>query len=183
MTHIGSALSEEAEAQARAEAASNPRYCWLGELPRWKALRLLARSRLLVLTSHMGRRRERAFRSNCGLGTHPLLQDFQFHRCSGSKLRGLFSSRGPDPARGTSSSRGDRPGFLPQASGWLPKVTTVGRTCPGNAKLARAAGGSGVIACLNWKLPACARMSVPADCFISAARGLESSRPSRTRGS
>ena len=53
VTHIGSALSEEAEAQARAEAASNPRYCWLGELPRWKALRLLARSRLLVLTSHM----------------------------------------------------------------------------------------------------------------------------------
>ena len=53
VTHIGRALSDEAEAQARAEAASNPRYCWLGELPRWKALRLLARSRLLVLTSHM----------------------------------------------------------------------------------------------------------------------------------
>ena len=53
VTHIGRALSEEAEAQASAEAASNPRYCWLRELPRWKALRLLARSRLLVLTSHM----------------------------------------------------------------------------------------------------------------------------------
>ena len=53
VTHIWRALSEEAEAQARAEAASNPRYCWLRELPRWKALRRLARSRLLVLTSHM----------------------------------------------------------------------------------------------------------------------------------
>lgn len=53
VTHIGRALSAEAEAQARAEAASNPRYCWLRELPRWKALRRLARSRLLVLTSHM----------------------------------------------------------------------------------------------------------------------------------
>ena len=53
VTHVGSALSEQVEEQARAEAASNPRYRWLGELPRWKALRLLARSRLLVLTSHM----------------------------------------------------------------------------------------------------------------------------------
>jgi glycosyltransferase involved in cell wall biosynthesis len=37
--------------QARAEQALNSRYHWLGELPRWKALRLLSRSRLLVLTS------------------------------------------------------------------------------------------------------------------------------------
>src|SRR5439155_19877091 len=29
------------------------RYRWLGDLPRWKALRLLARSRLLVLTSRL----------------------------------------------------------------------------------------------------------------------------------
>ena len=41
------------ERRAVAEAARNPRYRWLGELPRWKALRLLARSRLLVLTSKM----------------------------------------------------------------------------------------------------------------------------------
>jgi glycosyltransferase involved in cell wall biosynthesis len=30
---------------------ANPRYHWLGDQPRWKALRLLARSRLLALTS------------------------------------------------------------------------------------------------------------------------------------
>lgn len=49
--HVGAALSEEMLKQARAEEAANPRYCWLGELPRWKALRVLARCRLLSLTS------------------------------------------------------------------------------------------------------------------------------------
>ncbi len=53
IVHIGAALSREMEECARAEASSNPRYRWLGELPRWKALRLLARSRLLVLSSQM----------------------------------------------------------------------------------------------------------------------------------
>jgi putative glycosyltransferase (TIGR04348 family) len=51
--HAGAALDEEMEAMARAEAAANPRYRWLGELPRGKALRLLARCRLLVLTSQL----------------------------------------------------------------------------------------------------------------------------------
>jgi putative glycosyltransferase (TIGR04348 family) len=49
--HLGAALSPDLEEQARKEAASNPRYRWLGDLPRWKALRLLARSRLLVQSS------------------------------------------------------------------------------------------------------------------------------------
>jgi putative glycosyltransferase (TIGR04348 family) len=51
VVHVGAALSDEMAECARAEAAANPRYRWLGELPRWKALRVLARSRLLVLTS------------------------------------------------------------------------------------------------------------------------------------
>lgn len=50
---IGSALSDEMAEQARAEAADNPRYRWLGELPRGKALRKLARCRLLSLTSQL----------------------------------------------------------------------------------------------------------------------------------
>jgi putative glycosyltransferase (TIGR04348 family) len=50
---VGAALSEDMVEQARAEAADNPRYCWLGEVPRWKALRVLARCRLLALTSQM----------------------------------------------------------------------------------------------------------------------------------
>jgi putative glycosyltransferase (TIGR04348 family) len=51
--HLGAALSEDMEKQARAEMAANPRYCWLGDRPRWQALRILARSRLLVLSSQM----------------------------------------------------------------------------------------------------------------------------------
>ena len=53
VVHAGAALSKDMEESALAEAATNPRYFWLGGLPRWKALRLLARSRLLVLTSQM----------------------------------------------------------------------------------------------------------------------------------
>ena len=53
LVHVGGALTDEMRIQADAEAAANPRYRWLGELPRWQALRVLARSRLLVLTSQM----------------------------------------------------------------------------------------------------------------------------------
>jgi glycosyltransferase involved in cell wall biosynthesis len=48
---IGAALSPELEAAARAEQASNPRYRWLGELPRPEALYWLSGCRLLAMTS------------------------------------------------------------------------------------------------------------------------------------
>jgi glycosyltransferase involved in cell wall biosynthesis len=51
--HVGAALSPDMAKKARAEIAVNARYRWLGDVPRWKALRILARSRLLVLTSQM----------------------------------------------------------------------------------------------------------------------------------
>lgn len=51
--HLGAALSPEMDEQARAEAAANPRYRWLGEVPRGRALHILGRSRLLVLTSEL----------------------------------------------------------------------------------------------------------------------------------
>ncbi|MBT3269400.1 TIGR04348 family glycosyltransferase [Candidatus Poribacteria bacterium] len=51
ITHVGGALSPDMEERALAETASNPRYRWLGELPRWRAMRVLARSRCLSLTS------------------------------------------------------------------------------------------------------------------------------------
>jgi putative glycosyltransferase (TIGR04348 family) len=51
--HLGAALDEEMAEQARAEAAVNPRYRWLGEVARGRALRLLGRCRLLVLTSEL----------------------------------------------------------------------------------------------------------------------------------
>jgi putative glycosyltransferase (TIGR04348 family) len=50
---VGAALSPDMANQAHVETEANPRYRWLGDLPRWKALRVLARSRLLVLTSKM----------------------------------------------------------------------------------------------------------------------------------
>jgi putative glycosyltransferase (TIGR04348 family) len=50
---VGGALSAEMAEQARAEAASNPRYLWLGDLPHREALRVLAASHLLVLSSLM----------------------------------------------------------------------------------------------------------------------------------
>jgi glycosyltransferase involved in cell wall biosynthesis len=51
--HLGGIIDSEMEQQACDEMAGNPRYRWLGELPRWKALRVLARCRLLSLTSVM----------------------------------------------------------------------------------------------------------------------------------
>lgn len=53
VTHVGRALTPEMEERARAEDGSNDRYDWVGEVSRDEALRLLARSRLLVLTSRL----------------------------------------------------------------------------------------------------------------------------------
>ncbi|MEE9241016.1 MAG: selenoneine biosynthesis selenosugar synthase SenB, partial [bacterium] len=53
VTHVGGALTKKMEQEARKESASNPRYRWIGEVPRWKAIRFLARSRLHVLSSEM----------------------------------------------------------------------------------------------------------------------------------
>jgi putative glycosyltransferase (TIGR04348 family) len=52
--HAGAALEPEFEQRARSEAASNPRYRWLGEMPHWRARRVLARSRLLTSRSEGG---------------------------------------------------------------------------------------------------------------------------------
>ena len=49
--HAGADLSGDMEETALRESSLNPRYRWLGNLPHWKSMRLLARSRLLSLTS------------------------------------------------------------------------------------------------------------------------------------
>jgi putative glycosyltransferase (TIGR04348 family) len=51
--HAGAMLDPEFGAQVEAEQRANPRYQWLGPLPHEHALDLLARSHLLVLTSHL----------------------------------------------------------------------------------------------------------------------------------
>jgi putative glycosyltransferase (TIGR04348 family) len=51
VTHVGGARDGELAARLAAEAAGNPRYSWLGARPRHEALQVLARSRLMALTS------------------------------------------------------------------------------------------------------------------------------------
>ncbi len=49
--HVGKALDQDMLQQAQAEMRHNPRYRWLGEVPRWRALRILAGSHVMVLSS------------------------------------------------------------------------------------------------------------------------------------
>ena len=51
--HVGRALHPRMALRARDEARQNPRYRWLGEIPRWRALKVLARSRLMVISSRL----------------------------------------------------------------------------------------------------------------------------------
>ena len=50
---VGGAMSSAMEARARAEEARNPRFRWLGEMPRWDTRRTMARSQALVLSSRL----------------------------------------------------------------------------------------------------------------------------------
>jgi putative glycosyltransferase (TIGR04348 family) len=51
--HAGTAEDRDWARRARDETRRNPRYVWRGELPRWRAKRLLAGSRLMVLSSRL----------------------------------------------------------------------------------------------------------------------------------
>ena len=53
VTHLGAPLDKSLARQARREMKLNPRYQWLGEVPREEALRILGRSRLLVVSSRV----------------------------------------------------------------------------------------------------------------------------------
>jgi putative glycosyltransferase (TIGR04348 family) len=53
VTHIGLALQKKLGARARAEAARNPRYRWIGQLSHARTRRFLARSQLVCITSKM----------------------------------------------------------------------------------------------------------------------------------
>lgn len=53
VTHAGEALSPGLAKGARAAMARDPRYQWLGEVPRWRARQILQRSDALVLSSRM----------------------------------------------------------------------------------------------------------------------------------
>ena len=53
VVHLGRALTPGAGRRARREMARNPRYRWLGEVPRRRALRILAGSKLMILSSRI----------------------------------------------------------------------------------------------------------------------------------
>jgi putative glycosyltransferase (TIGR04348 family) len=53
IAHMGAPLSEDMAREARWWMAREPRYRWLGELAHWQARRRVARSRLMVISSHM----------------------------------------------------------------------------------------------------------------------------------
>lgn len=53
IVQLGAALTPAMQHAAEREAQVNPRYQWLGDLPRWQALRRLARSRLTVVSSKL----------------------------------------------------------------------------------------------------------------------------------
>jgi glycosyltransferase involved in cell wall biosynthesis len=53
VTHLGGALSVAMASQARVWMKREPRYRWVGERPHGQALRLLARSRLMIISSRM----------------------------------------------------------------------------------------------------------------------------------
>lgn len=51
VTHLGAAMDDALGQAAAAESAASPRYRWLGPRPRQEALGVLARSRLLIISS------------------------------------------------------------------------------------------------------------------------------------
>lgn len=53
ISHIGAPMSDAMEQEARAWMAAEPRYLWLGEVERWRAARLLGRSRVMIISSRM----------------------------------------------------------------------------------------------------------------------------------
>ena len=53
VSHAGAAMTPTYRRRAASESRTNPRYRWLGERPRHYARRLIARSRLLVISSRL----------------------------------------------------------------------------------------------------------------------------------
>jgi putative glycosyltransferase (TIGR04348 family) len=53
ITHLGGAIEKGMEARALAEQVRNPRYSWLGARSHQEAMRVLARSRALVVSSRL----------------------------------------------------------------------------------------------------------------------------------
>jgi putative glycosyltransferase (TIGR04348 family) len=53
LVQAGAAMSPDMAQEARRLMAAEPRYRWLGELPHWRALRLMAASHVMLISSRM----------------------------------------------------------------------------------------------------------------------------------
>ena len=53
VTQLGRSLHPELELEARRVMAEDPRYHWLGEVPHWRAAQILARSKVMVISSRL----------------------------------------------------------------------------------------------------------------------------------
>jgi len=53
VVHAGAALGAGMARDAKRHMRADPRYLWLGELPHWRAMRLLSRSHVMVISSLM----------------------------------------------------------------------------------------------------------------------------------
>ena len=53
VTQLGRSLDTELERNAKRMMAEDPRYHWFGEVPHWRAARILARSRIMLISSRM----------------------------------------------------------------------------------------------------------------------------------
>ena len=53
VTQLGRSLDPELERESKRLMAEDPRYHWFGEVTHWKAVRILARSRVMVISSRM----------------------------------------------------------------------------------------------------------------------------------
>lgn len=53
VVQVGKALSDRMQRRAEQEMGQNPRYRWLGSLPRWQTLQRLRRSQLVVISSRL----------------------------------------------------------------------------------------------------------------------------------
>ncbi len=51
--HVGGAMTDLMATRARKEMEANGRYCWVGELPRWRVRQVLSRCRACIVSSIM----------------------------------------------------------------------------------------------------------------------------------
>jgi putative glycosyltransferase (TIGR04348 family) len=120
--HAGRALEPELETEAREEEQTNPRYRWLGEQPHAAAMRLLASSRVLVVSSAMeGGANAIAEAVVCGIPV--LCSDIPGNiGMLGGAYQGYFGLRNTEHLAGFFKLLESDPSFLATLQGFVTKI-------------------------------------------------------------